>query len=490
MPPKKKGKGGKGKGGGGGGAGAAAFDAKAREATMAMFHQLDQDKINTLTARFDEVMKEKHDLRRMVDKGERETHEFVSYFQTELEKKDDTITNLRDRVSELEQTSADEIARLKAECDAKVSSLVEDRGKSEVETRARLKVLEDELQKLDAFRETKMQMEAEIKKLEDTIEANDQEHKQQTTNQERKFLAEKLRMQREFELRTEEWKAGEREKVEQGLDTETKRIQLETKRLREELRFQQEVTEELKLDKEKLEASKRRLQRDVDILQEKEREYARQGSSKSKELHALHDKVEVLESMLREAGRKFAGERAKFQQSVRKDMEEQSLDVAGLRQLVKLKNRELQQIRTHARTILEQRTEVEQFFLEALEQCKKNIIEERQRAYRAAVANYRAKMKRATLEQNQEFPSIKTRQDLMFAQSMTTSQLPVSPSTKVQLADLTWADREKVLRLLFAKINAVQRTVRNMPEHPLQTPPTQGGNPFVSQGAGLPPTPL
>ena len=37
-----------------------------------------------------------------------------------------------------------------------------------------LKVLEDELQKLDAFRETKMQMEAEIKRLEDKIEDTNQ----------------------------------------------------------------------------------------------------------------------------------------------------------------------------------------------------------------------------------------------------------------------------------------------------------------------------
>ena len=38
---------------------------------------------------------------------------------------------------------------------------------------------------------------------------------------------------------------------------------------------------------------------------------------------------------------------------------------------------------------------------------------------------------------------------------------------KVQLNELTWEDREKVLRTLFAKINAVQGRVNRMPEHPL-----------------------
>merc|ERR1711871_443775 len=47
------------------------------------------------------------------------------------------------------------------------------------------------------------------------------------------------------------------------------------------------------------------------------------------------------------------------------------------------------------------------------------------------------------------------------------SNLPVSPSEKVHLSDLNWADREKVLRLLFAKINATQGNVRPMPAHPI-----------------------
>lgn len=74
MPPKKKGgkgggKGSSGKGSGEGGSNAA-FDARAREATMAMFHQLDQDKLSALSARFDEVMREKQELQSMVARRE------------------------------------------------------------------------------------------------------------------------------------------------------------------------------------------------------------------------------------------------------------------------------------------------------------------------------------------------------------------------------------------------------------------------------------
>lgn len=36
------------------------------------------------------------------------------------------------------------------------------------------------------------------------------------------------------------------------------------------------------------------------------------------------------------------------------------------------------------------------------------------------------------------------------------SSLPTDPDTKVDIASLTWEDKERVLRLLFAKINNVQ----------------------------------
>jgi len=46
-----------------------------------------------------------------------------------------------------------------------------------------------------------------------------------------------------------------------------------------------------------------------------------------------------------------------------------------------------------------------------------------------------------------------------------------NPGAKVQLSDLGWEDRERVLRTLFAKINAVQARVKRMPDHPLRPDP-------------------
>ena len=68
----------------------------------------------------------------------------------------------------------------------------------------------------------------------------------------------------------------------------------------------------------------------------------------------------------------------------------------GLKQLLKLKNRELKNIRKLAQTILDQRTEVEQYFLEALEQVKSEIRQKREDEYRLQMAEYNAQMRKAT----------------------------------------------------------------------------------------------
>jgi len=61
--------------------GGGASDMKAKDAVLSMFNQLEQDKVNALTRRVDEAVMERLELQRQLDKGNRDTHEFVNYFQ-------------------------------------------------------------------------------------------------------------------------------------------------------------------------------------------------------------------------------------------------------------------------------------------------------------------------------------------------------------------------------------------------------------------------
>ena len=121
---------------------------------------------------------------------------------------------------------------------------------------------------------------------------------------------------------------------------------------------------------------------------------------------------------------------------------------------MRVKNKELRNVRALSQVVLDQRSEVEQFFLEALEQIKeeirkKNALEKKQKRtvtqpgasshmgrgmQEGGMANHGASASQASQDPTKAF------------------------SDKVDLNDLEWEDRERVLRLLFSKMNAGVQT--------------------------------
>ena len=140
------------------------------------------------------------------------------------------------------------------------------------------------------------------------------------------------------------------------------------------------------------------------------------------------------------------------------------LEVNGLRQLVKLKNKELRTIKKLAQTILNQRTEVEQFFLDALANVKGEIAKSKADARakgklwgrRTAGVSTRRMHLLGSHRRGSPVPVCRWQANTKFPPLGVSPRASTAGGEKVELADLTLEDRERVLRLLFAKINNVQ----------------------------------
>lgn len=116
-----------------------------------------------------------------------------------------------------------------------------------------------------------------------------------------------------------------------------------------------------------------------------------------------------------------------------------------------MKNRELRNVRALSQVIIGQRSEVEQFFLEALEQIKEEIrkkvaFEKKLKAQNAVTGGSQM------AAHNGADPS-KTGQESTISGGIENSASNQPLPDKVDLNDLDWEDRERVLRLLFSKIN-------------------------------------
>ena len=222
----------------------------------------------------------------------------------------------------------------------------------------------------------------------------------------------------------------------------------------------------------------------MSILVDKELEYARQAHHKNKEIGELRMRVELLEKQHAVNLEKFRQHASDLRISVSQDLETASVDAAGLRRLLKLKNHELRQMKALASTILDQRSETESFFMEALAEVKEAILverrqEQRQRVLEGAGAGEGGGRKsrhgssgpgvgsgggwgtgeRALRgSRSMRLPSLSHKPSHTQPSSKTDTPLPTkrlaTPETdKVHIRDLSWGDKELVLRVLFAKLN-------------------------------------
>ena len=106
----------------------------------------------------------------------------------------------------------------------------------------------------------------------------------------------------------------------------------------------------------------------------------------------------------------------------------------ALREQIKMKNKEIKTIKSLVQMILDQRSDLEEFFLEAWDQVSKEVAERRK-------------------EQNPiNLPDIsKSSKSILPAESEKNMQ---SKEKRIRIKELDLPDRDKIMRIIFSKINA------------------------------------
>lgn len=124
------------------------------------------------------------------------------------------------------------------------------------------------------------------------------------------------------------------------------------------MKFQLGATDELQKERNQYQKQNEELRRELKLVADKEQVLVRQSYLRGKEVSELQGKIKELEMSLSRVVRNAEKERERLVLKHKQEVEEVQLEVAGLRQLVKLKNKELRTVKKLAQTILDQRTEV------------------------------------------------------------------------------------------------------------------------------------
>jgi len=397
--------------------------------------------------RCQDLRSENTSLKTEKDKHEADALQIISFLRRDAERKDELIDSLKNTIAQQRDMFVAQREEERQATAAERAAADEEMAKQNAARERRLQEVEEELRELKEFKDRKVMLEEKLEQQAQEKLDTEVQHKHAMDSMERKFLEEKGRLQKEYKQMLAEMKKTSQEEAVERLDSSTKKILFENRRMAEELRLQVQETDELQKSKRTLEEENKKLRREVQLNEQSVKEYAKQGFRQSKEIKELSAKVKTLERSLSTSVRDFEREKDTITQTDRKKIAEAELDSAGLRQLVRLKTKELSHIKRLASVILHKRNEVETFLLDSIETVKSEVNRKR------------AEEERIALRAKGRLPAL--------VAATRPSNLPTNADEHVDIRDLTWEDRERVLRLLFAKINNAS-PFQPMPPHPLQ----------------------
>lgn len=281
---------------------------------------------------------------------------------------------------------------------------------------------------------------------------------------EKKFFEEKIRLQKDANRKISELATKAHKEAVANLKETTKEVYKENIRMVEALAYHVQEGEELKKENARLSSQNKSLLEAKDLHDVIIKEKILQHKQQSQEIADLHAKIESMEHSLSHVVREFEHERDLVGAQAKKELSECKKTMEKLSKNLVKKTAEMKHIRRLAQHILDQRTEVEKFFMQSLDDIRRSIIKEKQLKRKQDKESYNVQL-RAAFKAGQAFPAIQS-----FRKSLTTApdatKADSEPSAfgnneaekPMDISELSWHDKERVLRLLFAKMNGVSYT--------------------------------
>ncbi|XP_056446721.1 basal body-orientation factor 1-like [Gadus chalcogrammus] len=304
------------------------------------------------------------------------------------------------------------------------------------------------LKKIEEFRKTKAKMELELRRMREGMLLAERKHLENLGRVETKFYTQKLRLEKEAEQRLAHLSELAHDEAVLKLDDASRSVFKENVRLNEALNYHIKEVEDLR---KKAATSQATMLRDKYTDVRMTQTNAAQMKAYRKEIADLRAKLDYSEKaqallvgqLLQERGLREVDSRAR------------SEDLHRFQKLLAKRGRETARGK---RKVAE--TELQRFFHAALSQVRQEIQASRLVYKKQASTAYQGSLREA-LAGRKQHPLVRTFNknphstnsvyaDMEEAQKWTETQ---GQNEQVDVRDLTWEQKEKVLMLLFAKMN-------------------------------------
>ncbi|XP_061700789.1 basal body-orientation factor 1-like isoform X2 [Syngnathoides biaculeatus] len=380
---------------------------------------------------------------------EREILDATAHWERQDAAKNDKINLLHDMLKSQEALALEQQNKLVERYTLEINEMRELFRKRAGE----FEMTQDGLRKIEEFQTTKEQMEQELIEIRKGMELAEKENRDNRNMMEYRFFKEKAQLEREAEQLIAQMEEQAHHEALLQLDDASRCVFKENVGLNETLKHHMKEAEELHKLANSLTKKNTSLAMDktLEMLAKKN---TAQMLAQKQELAHLKKKVASLEQTVEDK----RAEQECCQEKMLLSSQATEAELEKLQLVLTMREKELKQIKRLASAIVEQRSELERFFHEALAQVKEEIAarglkykEEAQRAYRRA-------FKEATAGRI-SFPPICTFKNTPHSTNSVYSDIEKAarrmhqPGRKADISDLSWEQKEQVLRLLFAQMN-------------------------------------
>ncbi|XP_026881286.2 basal body-orientation factor 1 isoform X2 [Electrophorus electricus] len=418
-------------------------------------------------------------------RSERDTVDIIGFLKKKDLDKEAKIAALEEELKDQKSQALQEKELVVAEYMLKINELEEKFKKRSSE----FSMIQGELRTIKEFHKKKAQMEQDLSTMKENMYVADREHKENLARMEHKFFTEKVRLEKEAEQRIARLAERAHKEAIVQLDGASRSVFKENVRLNEALGYHLKEVEELKRINKTLVEENASLTLNEETSKLRLNENATQLEARRREISELREKVSTLEQALAIMEAEFERERAGARERAMVSTQASGMELEKLQRVLAMREREMSRVKRLARDIIEQRTQLELFFHEALAQVKQEIISSRLQYRQKAMEAYRRRMNDARLGRN-EYPRIRTFNKVPHSTNSVYTDLEEAekwsnlPSLKVDISELTWEQKERVLRLLFAKMNGLKTRATEKESH--MTFVTQAAVCNMSNPSGLP----
>jgi len=287
----------------------------------------------------------------------------------------------------------------------------------------------DEIEKLKDFKERREEYYSDLeqlkKKFDDLIHTHNDELKR-IDNKNSKAIQ---MQQDKHEKEINEIMHNAKKEAEAHIGKLEKQVMEDNKKLRLDLLEYKKELDVLKKEKEKAVEENKQIRQNVSLQEDGAIEYQAILYRQETKIKKLKEKIQVLKTYIAQEVNKHTKEveSLKYSSSVRNNELETQLQT--MRDELRVRVKETRNLKTLSQIILDQRSEIEEFLIETLDHVKDEVRKQR------TLDNKRTRL-----------PTI----------SNSASKLDLKPKKnweKLEFTSLDWEDKEKILRILFSKMN-------------------------------------